>query len=311
MHARDRAGVGRAALTAVGRFGRVVSPMVTPFDGDLRLDLDAAASFARWLVDEQANDGLVVCGTTGESPTLSDAEKLDLIRVVSEAVDVPVLAGTTSNDTAHSVELTRQAASCGAAGVLAVTPYYNRPSQAGLEAHFRAVAAATDLPLMLYDIPFRTGRKVSHDVLLRLAREVPNIVAVKDSAGDVGATARLVAEAPDGFEVYCGEDTLNLPLLAVGAVGLVGVAAQWAGPWLLELVTTFEKGDVEAARATNSRLLESYAFESGDDAPNPLPAKAILRVMGQPVGRTRPPMGPDPDGLEDRARRVLAGLGSR
>ena len=135
-------------------------------------------------------------------------------------------------------------------------------------------------------------------------------MAVKDSAGDVGATARLVAEAPDGFEVYCGEDNLNLPLLAVGAVGLVGVAAQWAGPSLLELVTTFEKGDVEAARATNSRLLESYAFESGDDAPNPVPAKAILRVMGQPVGRTRPPMGPDPDGLEDRARRVLAGLGS-
>ena len=311
MHARHRAGVGRAALTAVARFGRVVSPMVTPFDDDLRLDLDAAASFARWLVDEQANDGLVVCGTTGESPTLSDAEKLDLIRVVCDAVDVPVVAGTTSNDTAHSVELTRKAASCGAAGVLAVTPYYNRPSQAGLEGHLRAVAAATDLPLMLYDIPVRTGRKVSHDVLLRLAQEVPNIVAVKDSASDVGATARLVAEAPDGFEVYCGEDELNLPLLAVGAVGLVGVAAQWAGPMMVELVTRFEKGDVEAARTTNGRLLESYAFESGEEAPNPVPAKAILRALGQPVGRTRPPMGPDPAWLDERARGVLARLGTR
>ncbi len=294
----------------MARFGRVASPMVTPFDGDLRLDLDAAASFARWLVDEQANDGLVVCGTTGESPSLVDGEKLDLIRAVCEAVTVPVVAGTTSNDTAHSVELTRHAAACGAAGVLAVTPYYNRPSQAGIDAHFRAVAGATPLPVMLYDIPFRTGRKVASEVLLRLAREVPNIVAVKDSAGDVAATARIVADAPGGFEIYCGDDSLNLPLLAIGAVGLVGVAAQWAGPLLLELVTAFEKGDVDAARATNSRLLDSYDFESGDDAPNPVPAKAILRALGQPVGRTRPPMGPDPAGLEDRARLVLAGLGA-
>lgn len=311
MHARRGASIGSEALSAVARFGRVASPMVTPFDDELGVDLHAAASFARWLVDEQANDGLVVCGTTGESPVLDDAEKLDLIRAVSEAVTVPVVAGTTSNDTAHSIELTRQAAACGAAGVLAVTPYYNRPSQAGLEAHFRAVADATTLPVMLYDIPFRTGRKVAAEVLLRLAREVPNIVAVKDSAGDVAATARFVAEAPGGFEVYCGEDSLNLPLLAVGAVGLVGVAGQWAGPLLLELVTAYEKGDVEAARAINSRLLASYAFETGDDAPNPVPAKAILRVLGQPVGRTRPPMGPDPDGLEDRARLVLSGLGSR
>ena len=292
------------------RFGRVASPMVTPFDDDLRLDLDAAASLARWLVDEQANDGLVVCGTTGESPALSDAEKLDLVRAVSEVVTVPVVAGTTTNDTAHSVALTRQAASCGAAGVLAVTPYYNRPSQAGIEAHFRAVAAATELPVMLYDIPVRAGRRIDTDVLLRLAREVPNIVAVKDSAGDLGATARVAAGAPGGFEVYCGEDILNLPMLAVGAVGLVGVAAQWAGALLLELVTSFEKGDVDGARAVNARLLESYAFESGDAAPNPVPAKAILRAMGQRVGRTRPPMGPDPDDLEGRARAVLAGLAS-
>lgn len=292
----------------MARFGRVASPMVTPFDDELRLDLHAAAAYARWLVEEQANDGLVVCGTTGESATLTDSEKLDLIRAVSEAVTVPVVAGTSSNDTAHSVELTRRAAGCGAAGVLAVTPYYNRPSQAGLEAHFRAVAGATPLPVMLYDIPFRTGRKVASDVLLRLAREVPNIVSVKDSAGDPAATARLVAEAPGGFEVYSGEDGLNLPLLAVGAVGLVGVAAQWAGPLMVELVTCYEKGDVDGARAANARLLPSYAFESGDDAPNPVPAKAILRAMGQPVGRTRPPMGPDPEDLDDRAAHVLAGL---
>lgn len=292
----------------MARFGRVASPMVTPFDDELRLDLDGAAAFARWLVDVQGNDGLVVCGTTGESPTLTDAEKLDLIRAVSEAVTVPVLAGTTTNDTAHSVELTRQAAGCGAAGVLAVTPYYNRPAQAGLEAHFRAVAESTELPIMLYDIPFRTGRKIDTDVLLRLAREVSNIVAVKDSAGDLAGTERLVAEAPAGFEVYCGEDKLNLPLLAVGAVGLVGVAAQWAGNHMVDLVDAVEKGDLDAARAVSARLLDSYAFESSDDAPNPVPSKAILRALGQPVGRCRPPMGPDPDDLDERAACVLAGL---
>ncbi|MEX2659890.1 MAG: 4-hydroxy-tetrahydrodipicolinate synthase [Acidimicrobiales bacterium] len=292
----------------MARFGRVVSPMVTPFDEDLRLDLDAAVALARWLVGEQRNDGLVVCGTTGESPTLTDPEKLDLVRAVSEAVTVPVVAGTTSNDTANSVELTRQAASCGAAGVLAVTPYYNRPSQLGLQAHFRAIAASTDLPVMLYDIPFRTGRKIDTAVLLRLAHDVPNIVAVKDSAGDLAGTAQVISGSGPGFEVYCGDDTVNLPMLALGAVGLVGVAAQWAGPLMVELVSAVEAGDLERARAVNARLLPSYAYESGDDAPNPLPAKAILRALGQPVGSCRSPMGPDPDDLDQRARQVLADL---
>lgn len=292
----------------MARFGRVVSPMVTPFDDDLRLDLDAAVALARWLVGEQGNDGLVVCGTTGESPTLTDPEKLDLVRAVSEAVTVPVVAGTTSNDTANSVELTRQAAACGAAGVLAVTPYYNRPSQLGLQAHFRAIAAATDLPVMLYDIPFRTGRKIDTAVLLRLAHDVPNIVAVKDSAGDLAGTAQVICGSGPGFEVYCGDDTVNLPMLALGAVGLVGVAAQWAGALMVELVSAVEAGDLERARAVNARLLASYAYESGDDAPNPLPAKAILRALGQPVGSCRPPMGPDPDDLDHRARQVLADL---
>lgn len=290
------------------RFGRVVSPMVTPFDDDGRLDLDAAASLARWLVDEQANDGLVVCGTTGESPTLDDREKLDLVRAVSEAVTVPVVAGTTSNDTAHSVSLTARAAECGAAGVLAVTPYYNRPSQAGIEAHLRAVAGATSLPVMLYDIPVRAGRKIAVDVIVRLAGDVDNIVAVKDSAKDLDATTRLLAQAPSGFEVYCGEDSLNLPMLAVGAVGLVGVAAQWAGTRMAALVDAVEAGDLARARAVTAELAASYDFETGDDAPNPVPAKAILRVAGQPVGRCRPPMGPEPADLEVRAKAVLAAL---
>ena len=291
------------------RFGAVVTAMVTPFDADGALDLDAAVTLARWLADH-GSDGLVVTGTTGEGPVLTDDERADLWRAVAEAVTVPVVAGSGSNDTAHSVELTRRAAGCGVAGALVVTPYYNRPSQAGIEAHFRAVAEATDLPVMIYDIPVRTGRKVASEVLLRLAREVPQVVAVKDAAGDPAATARLIAEAPGGFEVYSGDDGLTLPLLAVGAVGVVGVATHWAGPQFGEMITSFSKGDVERARRVNEQLLESFAFETGDAAPNPIPAKAMMRVLGLPVGQCRLPLGPAPEGLEDRARQVLDRLGA-
>lgn len=291
----------------MARFGEVITAMVTPFDDAGRLDADAAAVLARWLADH-GTDGLVVAGTTGEGPVLTDAEKLELWRTVAEAVTIPVVAGTGTNDTAHSVELTRQAASTGAAGVLVVTPYYNRPSQAGLEAHFRSVAAATDLPMLVYDIPVRTGRKVSHDVLVRLARDVANVVGVKDAAGDVAASARLVADVPEGFEDYSGEDALTLPLLAVGAVGVISVASHWAGPECADMIAAFNKGDHETARAVNARLLESWSFESGELTPNPIPAKAMMRVLGLPVGQCRLPMGPAPDGLEDRAREVLARL---
>ncbi|MGH9155804.1 MAG: 4-hydroxy-tetrahydrodipicolinate synthase [Acidimicrobiales bacterium] len=291
-----------------GRFGTILTAMVTPFDEDGRLDLDAAAAVARWLV-ANGSEGLVVAGTTGESPTLSDAEKLDLWRAVAEAVDVPVVAGSASNDTAHSVELTAAASQCGIEGVLVVTPYYNRPSQAGIEAHIRAVAAATTLPVLIYDIPVRTGRKVGHDTLMRLAREVGNVVGVKDAAGDPTASARLVAEAPGGFELYSGDDAFTLPLLAIGACGVISVASHWAARPFAEMMASFAKGDVDEARRLNSRLLDSFAFETGDEAPNPVPAKAMCRVLGLPVGQCRLPMGPAPAGLEDRARRVLAGLG--
>lgn len=291
----------------MARFGAVVTAMVTPFDDGGGVDLEVAARLARWLA-EHGSDGLVVAGTTGEGSTLSDAEKLDLWRAVSEAVTVPVVANTGSNDTAHSVELTRQAAGCGAAGVLAVTPYYNRPSQAGLEAHFRAVAGATELPVMLYDIPVRSGRKISHDVMVRLAREVPNMAGVKDAASDVAATARLVAAVPERFEVYSGNDDHTLALLALGAVGVVGVATHWAGLEMAEMVAAAAKGDLPTARAVNSRLLGSYAFETGDDAPNPIPAKAMMRTLGLAVGQCRLPMGAAPEDLEDRARAVYAAL---
>jgi 4-hydroxy-tetrahydrodipicolinate synthase len=291
----------------VARFGAVITAMVTPFDGEGALDLDAAAQLARWLA-EHGSEGLVVAGTTGEGSTLTDDEKLDLWRAVAEAVTIPVIVNTGSNDTAHSVHLTAQAAGCGAAGVLAVTPYYNRPSQAGIEAHFRAIAAATDLPVLLYDIPVRSGRKIGHDVMVRLAHDVPNMAGVKDAANDVAASARLIAAVPERFEVYSGNDDQTLPLLAVGAVGVVSVAAHWIGREMAEMIAAFGKGDVAHAREVNARLLESYLFETGDAAPNPVPTKAMMRTLGLAVGECRLPMGPTPEGLEDRAREVYAGL---
>lgn len=297
------------ATTAAGRFGAVVTAMVTPFDADGALDIPAAVELARWLA-AHGSDGLVVAGTTGEGSVLSDDEFTDLVRAVSEAVTVPVLAGTGTNDTRHSVELTRRATEAGADGVLVVTPYYSRPSQTGLYEHFAAVATSTTRPVLLYDIPVRTGRKLDGATILRLAGSFPNIVGVKDAAGDVAGTARLSAEAPDGFEVYSGDDPLTLPLLAVGAVGVVSVASHWAGREIGGMIAAFLAGDVAAAREANARLLDSYDFVSvGDRYPNPMPAKAACRVLGLAVGQCRLPLGPAAAELEDQARTVLAGLG--
>ncbi len=289
-----------------GPWGSVLTAMVTPFDGDGALDLDGAAKLARWLADN-GNDGLVVAGTTGEAPVLSEGEKLDLWRAVSEAVTIPVVAGTGTNNTAETIELTRAAGETGAAGVLVVSPYYNRPSQSGIEAHFRAVADATRLPLMIYDVPGRTGRRIAHDVLVRLFHDVDNIVALKDATGDPPAAARLMADVSH-LAIYSGDDSLTLPLLAVGAIGVVGVATHWAAPEFGELIAAFEKGDVVRAREINARLLESYAFENSDTCVFSNAAKAMMRTLGLPVGECRLPLGPAPAGTEDRAREVYAHL---
>ncbi len=289
------------------RFGRVLTAMITPFTDDGSLDVDGSVALARWLV-EQGNEGLVLAGTTGEAPTMSDDEKLTLWSAVAEAVTVPVIAGSTTNDTAHSVHLTAEASKLGVAGVLALCPYYNRPSQAGIEAHLRAVAEATDLPVVIYDIPIRTGRKISTALLARLAHEVPNLVGVKDAAASPAETARLLAVAPDGYEVYSGDDSLTLPLLAIGAVGLIGVATHWCAPEVVAMFDAWEAGDTIRARELNTLLLESWDYETGDEAPNPGPAKAMLRHLGQPAGYCRPPMGADPDWLADRAAEVSANL---
>lgn len=289
------------------RFGRVITAMVTPFDDHGALDLDAAATLADWQVSN-GSDGLVLAGTTGESPTLSSSEETALTRAVRNAVSVPLLLGTGSNDTAFAVEATRRAEELDVQGVLVVGPYYNRPSQAGLDQYFRAVASATELPVVLYDIPVRTGRKISTSTLLRLAHEVPNIVALKDAAGSPAETARFLRDAPDAFEVYSGDDACTLPLLAVGAVGAISVASHWVGRQIGEMIAAFDKGDVAEAARINRTLIASYEFESSDEAPNPQPTKAMLRLLGQKVGHGRPPMDVDPDWLVDGAREVLSHL---
>lgn len=291
-----------------GRFGTVLTAMVTPFDDDGRLDPDGAATVARFLQD-QGNDGLVLAGTTGEASVLSDEEKLDLWRAVSEAVTIPVIAGSGSNDTPHSIELTGKAADAGAAAVLIVGPYYNRPPQSGIEAHYRAVAAATDLPVMIYDVPSRTGRRIAGDVLRRLVREVPNIVALKDATGDPPAAARLVADLGDGFDLYSGDDAMTLPLAACGAVGVVGVSTHWATPEFRDLFAAIEKGDLAHAREVNARLAPTFAYENSDTCVYSQAAKAMLRVLGLPAGECRLPLGPAPEGTDERAREVLRGLG--
>jgi 4-hydroxy-tetrahydrodipicolinate synthase len=281
--------------------------MVTPFDQGGRLDIDGAVELARWLA-AHGNDFLVVSGTTGESPVLSDSEKAALWEAVAGAVGIPVVAGTSTADTAHSADLTRAAVAAGAAEILAVTPYYSRPPQAGIEAHMRAIAeAAAGLPVLLYDIPIRTGRQLATDLIIRLAREGV-IAGVKDATASPAGTAALLSQTPPGFECYSGNDGDTLPLLAVGAVGTISVESHWAGDEVAEMMAAFVKGDVDHAREVNARLVPSHRFQSSDATPNPIPTKAMLRTLGLPAGQCRLPLGPAPEGLEEAARQVFSQL---
>ena len=289
------------------RFGQVITAMVTPFHKDGSLNLDGAKRLARWLQDN-GNDGLVIAGTTGEAPVLTDDERLSLFKAVVEAVTIPVIAGTGTNDTAHSIHLTKEAGKLGVAGILAVTPYYNRPSQAGIDAHMRAVCAATNLPVVIYDIPVRTGRKINTSTLAKLANEVKNVAGVKDAAGNPGESARLMTMVPKSFELISGDDGLTLPLMAVGCTAVIGVATHWSGVDHQEMFKKWNAGDTSGARAVNARLVESFAFETGDDNPNPLPTKAMMNHLGLDVGDARLPMGPPPAGLAERAAQVMKNL---
>jgi len=268
-------------------FGRVLTAMVTPFRSDGSLDTDRAAALAERLVD-LGNDGLVISGTTGEAPTTTDAEQDALLRAVVEAVGdrAVVVAGVGTNDTAHTVELARSAEKAGAAGLLVVTPYYNRPPQSGLLAHFTTVADATGLPVLLYDIPVRSGVPIETETLLRLA-EHPRIVANKDAKGDLFATQRVLAESD--LAVYSGDDALNLPLLACGAVGVVSVTGHLIADRHAALIAALDAGDLATARAINASCVP-VTVGIMTRTQGAIMTKAALGLLGFPVGPLRPPL---------------------
>lgn len=288
-------------------FGQVLTAMITPFHEDGSLNIPEAVRLAKWLQDN-GNDGLVISGTTGESSTLTDAEKLELWEAIIGAVTIPVIAGSGSNDTAHSVHLTKEVTKLGAAGILAVGPYYNRPSQAGLYGHIEAMANATNLPVVVYDIPVRTGRKISTATLAKLANNVKNVKALKDAAGAPAETANLMALVPKDFELYSGDDGLTLAFLAYGGEGVIGVATHWSAPEHQKMITAFKNGNNAEARKWNDILLESYAYETGDENPNPIPSKVMMNHLGFSVGECRLPMGPPPAGLAEKAAQVYKNL---
>jgi 4-hydroxy-tetrahydrodipicolinate synthase len=268
-------------------FGRVLTAMVTPFAGDGSLDLDAAAGLASYLVDELGNDGLVISGTTGESPTTSDAEKADLLSVVLDAVGdrARILAGVGTFGTEHTLELAATAAKLGAGGLLVVTPYYSKPPQPGILEHFRRVADATDVPVMLYDIPGRTGVAIATETMLRLA-EHPRIVAVKDAKGDLAASSRVIAESELAY--YSGDDAMTLPLLSIGAVGVVGTSTHFSAPGTKQLIEAYHAGDNATALRLHQQLLPIYTGIFATQGC--ILVKAGLELQGRGVGGLRSPL---------------------
>jgi len=281
--------------------------MVTPFRADGSIDFDVAIELATYLVGEGC-DGLVVGGSTGEGSSLSDKEKLELFACVAGAVEVPVLAGSTFADTARSVELTRQVLDTGVTGVLATTPAYARPSQKGIAAHFAAVANSTELPIMLYDIPSRTGRKIAATTTIDLVSTHSNIVAMKDASGDLVSAAHYKSVLGDEIDMYSGDDSVVVPFMGIGAVGIVSVAAHWAAREFVQVVESAGRGDWVRARQFNERLASSYAFESSELYPNPMPAKAAMRYLGIDVGQCRLPHSESDDTLDADAAKIVAAL---
>jgi 4-hydroxy-tetrahydrodipicolinate synthase len=287
-------------------FGHVVTAMVTPFTAGGEVDYAKAATLARRLV-ENGNDGLVIAGTTGESPTLSDEEKIRLFRAVKDAVGDrgKVVAGTGTYDTAHSIHLSKEAHRAGADGLLLVNPYYNRPSQDGLYAHFRAVAESTPLPVMLYNIPGRTGVNCAPETIARLA-EIPNIVAVKEAAGSLDQVSEIRVKTPDHFLIYSGDDSLTLPKLAVGATGVVSVAGNIAARPIQEMIQAFFAGRVAEALRLHRRLWP--LFKVLFITTNPVPVKSAMRLSGFDCGSVRLPLVDATVKEETQIRAVLEAL---
>jgi len=270
------------------KFGRVLTAMVTPFDSNLQINYQTVQELAIRLI-ESGSDGIVVAGTTGESPTLTRKEKLTLFKVIVEAVGGrgTVIAGTGSYDTIESVELTKEAERTGIDGVMLVAPYYNKPSQEGLYRHFAAIAGETSLPVVIYNIPGRTGVNITVETMIRLAA-LPNIVAVKEASGNLGQVSEIYEKAPKDFLIYSGDDTLTLPVMSIGGVGIISVAAHIVGRRIQEMVNAFCRGDLASAIRINNEInpLNRALFVNT----NPIMVKAACNLLGFKVGGMRLPM---------------------
>jgi len=275
------------------KFGKMLTAMVTPFDDELRVDYDRAAELANYLLTK-GSDGLVIAGTTGESPTLTDPEKLQLCTVIRDAVgnDVTLIAGTGYNETAASIELTQAASELGVLdAVMLVGPYYNKPSQEGLFQHFRACAAVTDLPVIVYNVPGRTGKNIDADTVIRLACECDNIISVKEASGDFVQISRICAQTPDDFIVYCGADEITLPMLAVGAYGVISVVSHLVGPQMAQMIAAFDAKETKKAWEIHYQLLDMFDacfLTSG----SPACVKRGMELCGFDCGGLRLPLVP-------------------
>ena len=290
-----------------GRFGSVITAMVTPFREDHAVDLDRAQELASYLLDH-GSDAVVVAGSTGKSPTLSHKEKAELFGAVAAAIQGRghLICGTGTYSTAETIELTQAAEDAGADGILVVTPYYNKPPQRGLVAHFEHVADATHLPIIAYNIPGRTATRIEHSTMLRLAQKA-NIVAVKDSTGDFKGVSKLISEAPPTFEIYCGDDWATFGYVCLGAVGVVSVASHLVGPQIHQMIDLVETGDVAAARKIHESL--SPLFNALFVTSNPIPLKAALELVGRPAGVPRLPLVPATSEERERVRGALEDAG--
>ena len=268
-------------------FGRLITAMVTPFDKDGAIDWDGVAKLAQHLVDT-GHDGIAVNGTTGEAPTTKSSEKLEIIKVVKSVVGekIIVLSGAGDNETSYTVEQAKRSEDAGADGLLVVTPYYNKPPQAGIEAHFRAVAAATSLPIIIYDIPGRTGVEIESDTIVKLFDTVENIVALKDAKGNIAATSWVIKRC--GVPVYSGDDILNLPFLSVGAVGFVSVCGHTVGKQLKAMLDAWFAGNAPRALEIHQELLP--VFTGTFRTQGAILTKAAMTLMGLPGGTTRLPL---------------------
>jgi 4-hydroxy-tetrahydrodipicolinate synthase len=282
--------------------------MVTPFTADLELDLPRAGELADRLLNS-GSEALVVCGTTGESPTVFYDQKIELFRAVIDAVGgrAPIIANAGDNCTADSVEFARKVVDLGVDAIMAVVPYYNKPPQEGMYRHFRAIAEAVDVPVILYNIPGRCVVNMEPATILRLAHDVPNIVAVKQANSDLGQAAAIIAGAPDGFEVLSGDDELTLPLMGIGGTGVISVASHVAGPQMRQMVDAQASGEHTAALSTHLRLLP--LFKALFMTSNPIMVKDALAQCGFPVGGCRLPLVPPTDEQSAELGRVLAHLG--